>query len=153
MDEVSIEQLKSSRMREFHAYWNSKQRGIVLPQRQDIDPAEIKSHLPYLVLVDIEVDPFRVRYRLCGSMVQQYDEELTGKYLDELRNTDPATIGLIYEYYRLVVAERRPVFVQGHSISRPTGNNLTMEGGIWPLSSDGRSIDKCVAIEDFPDLL
>ena len=46
-----------------HRYWNSRAGGLV-PQRNDIEPADIKPLLPFLYIVRYERDPFRVRYIL-----------------------------------------------------------------------------------------
>jgi hypothetical protein len=35
---------------------------------------------------------------------------------------------------------------------RQTGNLISTEGVIWPLSMDGVMVDKCAAIEHFPGL-
>ena len=153
--EISFDQVTSRRVRQFDAYWRSKLReGIdgILPRREDIDAAEIKPLLPFLVIVDIEAGPFRVRYRLCGSAVSYYDEELTGKYLEDLRNTSPDEIDLIRQFYHTAVFQRRPVYARVSGRSRQTGNDLTLVGAIWPLSSDGQRVDKCAAIEDFPGI-
>ena len=150
--EIPFAELRSEPARRFDAYWRSKHRGNLLPRRQDIDPAEILDILPVFILVDIEDEPFRVRYRLCGTRVSLLDEELTGRYLDELKNTPPDERARIHEFYQMVHAERRPVYLRSIGASKQTGNPLPMEGAIWPLSSDGQRIDKCAAVEDFPDL-
>jgi hypothetical protein len=157
--EIPFDRVKSARVRRLDDYWRSKLRAAggggddaILPHRDDIDAAEIKPLLPFLVIVDIEPDPFRVRYRLCGSMVSYFDEELTGKYLEDLRNTSPEEIHLIRQLYRAVVLERRPVYAQISGRSRQTGNQISILGAIWPLSSDGHRVDKCMAIEDFPEI-
>jgi len=150
--EIPFAELRSEPARRFDAYWRSKHRGNLLPRRQDIDPAEILDILPVFILVDIEDEPFRVRYRLCGTRVSLLDEELTGRYLDELKNTPLEEKERVLSLYRTVFAERRPVYLRSIGASKQTGNPLPMEGAIWPLSSDGQRIDKCAAVEDFPDL-
>jgi hypothetical protein len=150
--EIAFGDLKSRAVRRFDAYWRSKWHGDSLPRRQDIDPSEILEILPLFILADIELQPFRVRYRLCGTRVSLLDEELTGRYLDELRNTPAEDKVRIQEIYRRVCTERRPVYVRSSSTSQQTGNLLRVEAAIWPLYSDGSRIDKCAAIEDFPDL-
>jgi len=150
--EIAFGDLRSEPVKRFDAYWQSKRRGDRLPQRRDIDPSEILDILPLFILVDIEEQPFRVRYRLCGTRVSLLDEELTGRYLDELKNTPPEEKLRVRDLYQLVCTERRPVYVRSSSASRQTGNLLLLEGAIWPLSSDGSRVDKCAAVEDFPDL-
>jgi hypothetical protein len=150
--EVALGDLKSEPVKRFDAYWRSKCRGDLLPRRQDIDPSEIVGILPLFILTDIEAQPFRVRYRLCGTRVSLLDEELTGRYLDELNNTLPDEKQRIQAMYERVCIERQPLYMRSSNASQQTGNLLTLEGAIWPLSSDGSRVDKCAAIEDFPDL-
>jgi hypothetical protein len=150
--EIAFGDVKSEPVKRFETYWRSKSRGDLLPRRRDIDPAEILDILPLFILVDIEAQPFRVRYRLCGTRVSLLDEELTGRYLDELKNTPHDEKLQVQALYQRVCSERRPVFLRSSSVSPQTGNILLVEGAIWPLSSDGSRIDKCAAVQDFPDL-
>lgn len=150
--EVALGDLKSEPVKRFDAYWRSKCRGDVLPRRQDIDPSEILDLLPFFILADIETQPFRVRFRLCGTRVSLLDEELTGRYLDDLKNTSADEKQRIQLMYERVCSERQPVYMRASNLSQQTGNLLRLEGAIWPLSSNGSRVDKCAAIEDFPDL-
>ena len=146
--EITFEQVTSGAVRRFDAYWRSKLRPSALPRREDINPADLLSLLPQFILVDIEPEPFRIRYRLCGSDIAQRDEEFTGKYLDELRNTTPEDKAELTLLYRTVVTERRPAYARFLTHSRATGIELINEGAIWPLSNDGTTIDKCAAIQE-----
>jgi hypothetical protein len=150
--EVALCDLKSGPVKRFDVYWRSKWRGGVLPRRQDIDPSEILDILPHFILADIEAQPFRVRFRLCGTRVSLLDEELTGHYLDDLQNTCAEDKVQIQAMYERVCGERRPLYLRASNPSQQTGNLLRLEGAIWPLSSDGVRVDKCAAVEDFPDL-
>src|SRR5260370_17327555 len=50
-----------------YQYWDGKRRGRLMPSRADIDPIELKPYLPQLVLLDVEGEPPRFRYRLVGT--------------------------------------------------------------------------------------
>jgi hypothetical protein len=150
--EVALCDLKSEPVMRFDAYWRSKCRGDALPRRPDIDPSEILDILPFFILADIEAQPFRVRFRLCGTRVSLLDEELTGRYLDDLKNTSADDKVQIQAMYERACSERRPLYLRASNPSQQTGNLLRLEGAIWPLSSDGVRVDKCAAVEDFPDL-
>ncbi|HVJ42421.1 MAG TPA: PAS domain-containing protein [Dongiaceae bacterium] len=150
--ETAFAEITSSRVKRFDLYWRSKCRDGNLPSRADIDPVEIKDLLAHFLLIDIETDPFRVRYRLCGSAVSLYDEEVTGAYLDTVQNITADELQRIIRRYRAVVEERRPVFIRRKQISRQTRYELDLQAGIWPLSQDGTTVNQCVAVEDFPSL-
>jgi len=57
-----------------------------------MDPVEITPRLlPWMMLLDVEHAPRRFRYRLIGTrLVEVMDRDLTGHYLDALRELLPA---------------------------------------------------------------
>lgn len=65
---------------EIYHYWDAKRAGKLMPRRADIDPFELRSRLPSLMLVDVVPPPDEFRYRLVGTLLCQargYDP--TGK--------------------------------------------------------------------------
>ena len=78
-----------TRVRQLRDYWESKQCGRIAPARADIDPSEIKSLLPYLIITDLFSDPLRVRIRLAGTTVcEAFGFNVAGRWLDELGRRD-----------------------------------------------------------------
>jgi hypothetical protein len=131
---LTLDQVTSVRVKRLDSYWHSKVTADGIPTRSDIDPSELCDLLPYLIITDIEQHPFRVRYRLSGTNVQQYDEELTGQYLDDLKNTTSEEKVAIAAAYRGVVETAKPYYSIKQFRSRVTGNLLTMHGGIGPCA-------------------
>jgi hypothetical protein len=79
------EQARSNKTRALFDYWTSLCLGGQPPTRQQIDPINMWSFLPGILLGDIFVDPFRVFFRLVGTDVAAYSGfDFTGRYLDEL---------------------------------------------------------------------
>jgi hypothetical protein len=65
-------------------YWTSKRVGQAMPRRSDINPAQIRSLLPNIFIMEIHY-PLRFRFRLVGTMIcQRWHADNTGKWLDEL---------------------------------------------------------------------
>lgn len=152
MARASFDEITSARVRRFDAYWRSKWVDGRPPGRAAIDPAEIRELLPFLIIADIERNPFRVRYRLCGTMVQQYSEELAGRYLDALtRATDEEKVE-IGAAYRRAVEEGTPQFGLHDFVARTTDFKVAVQAGVWPLMGASGRIDQCVAIEDYVSL-
>jgi len=119
--------------------WQSKVRGNVLPSRQDFSFAELKDHLGWLVLVDVERDPQRFCYRLIGSNITELaGRDVTGHYFDELYTPDIAQSATAS--YRRIVATRRPTRVSA-SLHHASRGYLTFEAIDLPLSSDGDVVD------------
>ena len=65
--------------------WRDASPAGQLPQRSDISPRHIGRHLPHVVLVDVEGEPPRYRWRLIGTHITQaMGRDSTGRWLDEL---------------------------------------------------------------------
>jgi hypothetical protein len=119
-----------------------------LPRRCDIDPAEIKPLLPYLMIVDFIGTPMRVRYRLVGTEIVRFSTmDFTNAYLDELifgaYDTDP-----VVEAYRMVAETRLPVVAENMR-EWSEASALALEFLICPLSEDAARVSQCLVIEDY----
>jgi hypothetical protein len=128
-------------------WWIANQAAGGLPDRSAFDPAAFKALMPHLVVVEIEPDPFRVRYRLVGTRVAQFTGfDFTGRYLDEL-----IALGSTNEWqnqYQAACANRRPVF---GSITEPTtsGGVFTFEFGLFPITAGGSEVRQFIGVEDY----
>lgn len=82
---LDLAQMRSERVRRLHEYWRAKAGAPAsVPQRRDIDPTELPDLLPSLLLVDVEHNPLRFRYRLVGTRIVDFSyRDFTGTYLDE----------------------------------------------------------------------
>ena len=137
-------------VRALHDYWSGKRDGARLPRRQDIDPAEVKSLLPHLMIADLVGEPLRVHYRLVGTkVVVATGYDFTGCYLDEIVAND--VDALWHEYYRMARDRRVPVLGDA-SIPTAGGGRFVYEFGIFPLSADGITVSQCLSIEDYGEV-
>ncbi len=59
------------RIRALYEYWNGKRGARRMPRRADIDPMEIPSYLPGIVMVDIGYEPFSLTYRVVGTRARR----------------------------------------------------------------------------------
>ena len=138
---------RSPLIKELHEIWSRKRGGAELARRADFDPAEMKRLLPNLLIVDLERDPFRARYRLVGTkVVAASGYDFTGRYLDEIDLASGAEQWT--SQYADVCGSGRPLF---GSADLPTvdGGRFTYEFGIFPVTTDGRSVNQCLEIEDY----
>jgi hypothetical protein len=137
--------ITSDRIHRLVAYWQARRGNRPMPLRADIDPAEMRDLLPNIVMTDIE-DPFRVRYRLVGTKVVDFNRiDFTGRYLDELR-WDSA--GRYTRAYRLTAESGVPMYGLD---AWPLAGQMTGRSEIvmLPLSLDGSRVDRCLAMEEF----
>jgi len=131
-----------------HRYWVSLAGGLA-PQRDAIDPADMKPLLPYLYIVRYERDPFRVRYILTGTEADLWNGfNLTGRYVDEFLAPD------IHGANRILLDAYTKAFETGAPVigtyTWPTraGYKLAVRFGMFPLRV-GAEIRQCLAIEDY----
>jgi hypothetical protein len=127
------------RLISLYAYWNAKRGSREMPGRADVDPAELKSHLPLLCLIDVVPDARRYVYRLVGTReAEMRGRDPTGRAVTEAYYAESA--GDTTDYLDQVLATRRPVLYRGTYHPFPTRTE-TGEVLFLPLSRDGRAID------------
>jgi hypothetical protein len=149
--DVALAEVTSSCIARFDAYWHSKAQAGRLPARADIDPADLKSILPNIILLNVGYDPFRVSVRLRGTRIDEFRPKGKWKYLHEANTFDRGRREDYLSEMEFVVGHRRPVFARDWMTSR-FGALCDLCAGLWPLSSDGQRIDMLVVIEDFDRL-
>lgn len=143
-------QVTSLKVKDFAGYWRSKVVDGNPPPPDAIDPAEIVALLPYLVIAQVEAAPLRVRYRLVGTqVVDAHGADYTNRYLDECGFLIEAELT---ECYRRVQSGRAPIFMyyewERSDWPRTRSKVGASECGFFPLSTDGRIIDRAISIAD-----
>lgn len=126
----------------------SSTAGHLPPPRHLIDPAAIVSLLPYVLLAEFETDPFRIRYRLTGTRIDDATgANLTGSYLDTIATGAGAAIfGPMIAHYRHAWQSGEPVIDYYHWTTQ-NGRVMPVCYGIFPLTIDG-AIRQAIAIEE-----
>jgi hypothetical protein len=128
-------------------HWLALRNGGRLPASADIDPAAIKTALPHVMITGISYDPFRVLYRLVGTEIVRWARfDFTNRYADELIFQDDGRDWT--DYYRAAVAARRPAFGVT-DWAESGGPPYWAEFLICPLSDDGETVNRCIAVEDY----
>lgn len=134
-----------------HDYWESRCGGKRFPARGDIDPLILgPTFLPYLSLVTIQHEPFRVQYRLVGTEIARfYGAEMRGKWVDQMSDIWPEQdIVDTHETYRRILDLAHPQF----GLSLVPWQDRTdhiFEFGRFPISEDGVTITHCLGVDDF----
>lgn len=129
-------------LRQMLAYWQSKRAGRAMPARVDIDPAEIKTLLPDLILVDVVrktgAQPDFV-YRLVGTRETEVrGANPTGRRVAEAFH-GPSEENVLGCYLK-VVAGRAPLLDDEYFFR--DGDNYADEANLFlPLSSDGQDVN------------
>lgn len=152
-DAVSLQlsELTSPRIHRLHEYWQHQCKDGKLPRRSDIAPEQIRDLLPNIMIVEVEHNPMRFRYRLVGTRVVEYNGvEFTGRYLGEIGWPEEQDL---IDGYAFVVSSRRPFFGL-LDWGLVTGALGRCEFARLPLSEDGELVTQILAMEDydFPQL-
>ncbi len=136
------------RLRQVYDYWQEKRVDRPMPSRRDIDPAELKGVLPYLVLTDVTDGGTRFRYRLFGTAVAQaFGMDPTGRFIEDVMS-EAKYRNFILGLYRDIVMMRRPVFSTTRYGSQRDIQMWT-ERLMLPLSGDGENVDMILTCQVF----
>jgi len=138
-------QIESPLIRELFVYWRSRCRGGTIPRRADIDPTELRSILPNLLLVEFELEPFRVKFRLVGTrIVEVTGFEFTGRYLDEI--AQPEVGDAFLDCYEAACRSRQAVS-RRITWRFDEGGSADYDFCVLPLDDDGAAATKALAAE------
>jgi hypothetical protein len=144
---LDLSQIASPRIRRLHDYWSARRTAErIVPLRADLDPADLRELLPQLIILEVEQNPIRFRYRLVGTRVVDFNKlEFTGRYL--------GTVGWDEEQQLVdactdVAVGKRPLF-GFYTWTTRNDNIAKCEFGIFPFSHDGQTVAQLVAIEDY----
>lgn len=127
--------------RRIYDYWRSKCRAGRIPSRSDINPAEIREHLPMISMVEACTDSGhqRYKYRLAGTgFWDLFEDEITGRYVDELPIGDRTNYW--QRVFDRIMSSRRPSV----GVTRPGTPVRSYMAQFWvrlPLSDDGETVN------------
>ena len=135
----AVDTITEPQLRDLYLYWAGKRGAVNYPARRDIEPQEIKSLLPYVMLVDVLEDGRFFRFRLVGTDVA-FGVDPTGKLADE------AVPEGIYRDH-ITALFRRGAAGPGALYSRSSYAYTKLEGPrsisrlFMPLAADGTQVD------------
>jgi hypothetical protein len=145
---VQRSEITSTLIQGMGSYLDRKRGKSVLASRADIDPCELVSSLPYIVLVDIHTDPLRVFYRLVGTKIAEFHGEFTGTWMHQ-RQISNAYRRIAENIYLTLIRTKQPIFGVTEMPTR-WGAIVSYEWGYFPLSADGVNVTGGLEIES-PD--
>lgn len=143
--------LATPRLRQGHDYWNAKRGGRWAPSRADLDPAEVKSLLPHVILMDVvrnaAFGPLDFRYRLIGTKIDEHSSgRFTGRMMSEIPHQRPPS--RLWSNLEWVVSEQQPK-ANRVPYAGPHRDFLSVVDLVMPLSSDGETVDMLFCIIDY----
>ncbi|HEV8389471.1 MAG TPA: PAS domain-containing protein [Dongiaceae bacterium] len=142
----SLDQLADchASLRKLHQYWTSQRGDRAMPARGDLDPVDLKTLLPLLILIDVVPDPRRYVYRLVGTReVEMRGGDPTGKPVEEAYYGESAEDTTYY--LDRVVRTRQPVLYRG--TYQPLSTRTQREDVLFlPLSKDGEAVNMILVL-------
>jgi hypothetical protein len=133
-------------VRQFYEYWLAAASPGRLPGRQHIAPEQIVPLLSRLWILDVFRDPLRFRYRLVGTdITRSLQRELTGQWLDEAQPESVSNV-ILRDRYRFILETGRPTWRRGETLWNRDPTHRVVENCLAPLASDGKAVDKIIAI-------
>ncbi|GAB4366508.1 MAG: hypothetical protein Kow00114_24470 [Kiloniellaceae bacterium] len=129
-------------LRALYDYWHGRRPGPRLPGRQHLDPLDIPTLLPNVMLVDV-VAPDDLRFRLVGTaLVGWFGRDTTGLPLQTVYAAKDWE--RILADYRYSIRERRPCLSR-RAIARAGGRQQPYQRLLLPLARDGERVDMLLA--------
>ncbi len=133
----------------FFLYWRSIHPASGLPGRRHFDPLAVHSLLPGIWLLDIQREPFRLRYRLVGTeAVEAIGSEVTGQWMDTV-HTAVAQEQIYMDRYRAVAEQKLPSWRRGVPRLWTHKKYATLENMVVPLANDGATVDMLACLTVF----
>jgi hypothetical protein len=134
-----IDAPRNARIQALHNYWETLRGGRAMPARGDIDPTQIPSLLPNIVMYDVGADG-GYTVRLVGEEVINFiGRNATG---GPAGGSMPArSAEMVAAILDAVVGERAPKFRAGKAHWAPDKSYRDFEACFLPLSADGESVN------------
>ncbi|HEX2590602.1 MAG TPA: PAS domain-containing protein [Rhizomicrobium sp.] len=142
---VKLDEIKSPRVQEGHAYWLSKCNGRAYPSRADINPADIKHLLPHVILVHI-LGEHDYQYRIVGEAnVKAHGFNANNWRVSQLDSQVSGYTAMMTELYAHMRKSGRPFAAKG-SLVHIDRAFREYESIYMPLGPVGGPIDHLFAV-------
>jgi hypothetical protein len=127
-------------------HWNKIRGDRTMPRRDEIDPVELLPWLPYISIVELHYEPFRVRYRVVGTEVARIvGEDFSHRWLDDT-GWGEDSIALNRLLYERVAERRAPSFGLSVVNWRDTPDHV-FQWALFPLGT-GETVTHCLSLDD-----
>jgi len=148
---VDRSEIASRLIAELEGHWNSLRGDRPMPRRDEVDPVNLVRWLPYLSIMELHYEPFRVRYRVVGTEVARITgEDFSNRWLDET-GWGPEAIELNRLLYVKVAQSGQPLYGLS-TISFDGREDCQFEWVLLPLSNDGKIVTHCLSLDDMTSI-
>lgn len=127
-------------------YWYDKRDGRRMPSPDDMNPVDFRRALPYMMMLQVDHDPFDITYRLIGEhIVNSHGVSFRGRSVRAVNEEKPKLGCLLFELFKAVAELRRPVG-SGGEMEFAGGGYMKFEAVYMPLSFNGERTDRIMTV-------
>ncbi|NIJ42020.1 hypothetical protein FHS78_002311 [Parvibaculum indicum] len=139
---IRLRELNEPVCLEMLSYWKAKRGDRHMPSPDDLKPAEFARIMPYLLLLQVDHDPFDLTYRLFGEQVAiSFGVNSGGRRVLDAYPDNPTLSRELFRFYSYIASERRPFAAAGTMLG--AGDRIMRTEGVYmPLSYDGERTDR-----------
>lgn len=137
-----LKELQEPLCRDMLAYWNEVRGSRAMPRPDEIDPVRFARHMPNLLVVQVNWEPFDLTYRLLGGdVVDAHGANFRGRRVLDSPSHTGSFSEVLYSFYKFVAEEQRPYAVAG-TMEYTARGRVSVEAVYLPLSLDGSRTDR-----------
>jgi hypothetical protein len=139
LQEMLVDEIQSHILQDICRFWQDHTSPISLMSAADIELRRLEHCLPYMIVFDIEGDPWRFRYRYVGTCIDGTNGQFrTGRYLDEM---DLGEINdRTHAKLSLACHNKEPSHTRGQ-FTEQNGKVMHFERLALPLASNRETVD------------
>lgn len=137
-----LKELQEPLCREMLSYWNEVRGDRAMPRPDEIDPVRFARHMPNLLMVQVNWEPFDLTYRLLGGdVVNAHGANFRGRRVLDSQSHTGRFSEVLHSFYKFVAEEERPYAVAG-TMEYVARGFVSVEAVYLPLSLDGKRTDR-----------
>lgn len=137
-----LKELEEPLCREMLAYWKELRGERAMPTPGEIDPVRFARHMPNLLMIQVNWEPFDLTYRLLGGdVVSAHGSNFRGRRVLDSQSHTGRFSEVLYSFYRFVAEAERPYAVAG-TMEYVARGKVSVEAVYLPFSLDGRRTDR-----------
>ena len=137
-----LKEMQEPLCRDMLAYWNELRGHRAMPRPDELDPVRFARHMPNLLMVQVNWEPFDLTYRLLGGdVVNAHGANFRGRRVLDSQSHTGRFNEVLYSFYKFVAEEERPYAVAG-TMEYVARGFVNVEAVYLPFSLDGRRTDR-----------
>lgn len=137
-----LKELEEPLCKDMLAYWKELRGERDMPHHSEIDPVRFARHMPNLLMVQVNWEPFDLTYRLLGGdVVNAHGANFRGQRVLDCRSHTGRFNEVLFRFYQFVAEARRPYAVTG-TMEYTGRGRVEVEAVYLPFTADGERTDR-----------